>query len=56
MPALGCPRDLNGDGDDDDHLVSGGVDGYVILPVTVRLKWRGAAGDCLQEYHAVLTQ
>jgi hypothetical protein len=52
MPALGCPRDLNGDGDDSDHLVNG----YVILPVTVRLKWRGAAGDCLQEYHAVLTQ
>jgi hypothetical protein len=53
MPALGCPRDLNGDGATDAANHAGD---YVVLPVTVRLRWRGAAGDCLQEYHVVLTQ
>ena len=42
MPELGMPRDLNGDGliDDLDHR-----DDYVILPMTVRLTWRGATGE-----------
>ena len=51
LPNLGFPRDLNGDGivDAADH--SGD---YVILPVTVRLAWRGMAGDMQQEFHMVL--
>jgi hypothetical protein len=53
MPALGCPRDLDGDGDMAGAVAAGQ---YLILPVSLRLRWRGAAGDCLQEYHAVLTQ
>jgi len=53
LPVLGMPRDLNGDGlppDGADHAGD-----YVILPVTVRLEWRGTAGDARQEYHTVLT-
>ncbi|MCB9914131.1 MAG: hypothetical protein H6828_03150 [Planctomycetes bacterium] len=40
---LGLPRDLNGDLriDDADHAQD-----YIILPVIVRLRWRGAGGDC----------
>lgn len=40
--ALGMPRDLNGDSeiDEDDH--SGD---YLILPVQVRVRWRGLAGE-----------
>jgi hypothetical protein len=53
MPALGCPRDL--DGDDDLDSV-GTTDNYIILPVTLRLEWRGAGGDATQVYHTVLTQ
>jgi prepilin-type N-terminal cleavage/methylation domain-containing protein len=39
--ALGLPRDLSGDGkvDDQDHSA-----GYFILPVQVRLRWKGATG------------
>jgi prepilin-type N-terminal cleavage/methylation domain-containing protein len=39
--ALGLPRDLSGDGkvDDQDHSA-----GYFILPVLVRLRWKGATG------------
>ena len=53
MPQLGMPRDLNfEDGIDGfDH-----ADDYVILPVTVRLAWRGVSGDSRQEYHTVLTR
>ena len=53
IPALGCPRDLNG---------QDGIDGlahntdYIILPVMLRLEWRGAGGDATQVYHVVLTQ
>ena len=41
LRALGMPRDLSGDGriDDQDH---GGS--YFILPVQVRLRWKGATG------------
>lgn len=53
MPTLGMPRDLNGDALEDgaDHATD-----YVILPVTLRLQWRGTAGDAQQEYHTVLMQ
>jgi len=39
--ALGMPRDLSGDGkvDDQDHSGS-----YFILPVQVRLRWKGTTG------------
>ena len=41
LPELGMPRDLNGDGAQDalDHAGD-----YVILPVAIRVRWRGAAG------------
>lgn len=41
-PALGMPRDLNGDGlppDGVDHAAD-----YRVLPVRVRVQWRGATG------------
>jgi hypothetical protein len=42
LPELGMPRDLNGDDviDGLDHR-----DDYIILPVRVRMSWRGASGD-----------
>ena len=51
MPALGMPRDLDGQGgiDAQDHS-----NDYCILPVTVRLEWRGAAGDSQLDLHMVL--
>jgi prepilin-type N-terminal cleavage/methylation domain-containing protein len=41
LRALGLPRDLSGDNkvDDQDH-----ANGYFILPVQVRLRWKGATG------------
>lgn len=41
LPALGMPRDLDGDGeiDSNDH-----ADDLVILPVLLRLDWEGASG------------
>ena len=50
--ALGTPRDLNGDGawDNADH--SGD---YRILPVIVRMRWRGKAGDASVEFRTLLT-
>jgi len=41
LPALGMPRDLDGDGEIDgaDH-----ADDLVILPVLLRLDWEGAGG------------
>ncbi len=53
LPALGCPRDLDGDGDTDSV---GTTDNYIILPVTLRVEWRGTGGDMTQVYHVVLTQ
>jgi len=40
--ALGMPRDLNGNGATDslDHAAD-----YVLLPVTITLRWRGASGN-----------
>ena len=41
LPALGMPRDLDGDGEIDSADHSGDV---VLLPVLLRLEWEGAAG------------
>jgi hypothetical protein len=51
-PALGLPRDLNGDGaiDSDDHAQD-----YLLLPVTVRLTWRGPGGPRVLDVHTVLS-
>lgn len=49
--ALGMPRDLNGDGIIDGADRSGD---YQILPVRVRLQWRGAAGNSNFEFKTVL--
>lgn len=42
IPALGMPRDLNGDGvvDGDDHTADA-----IVLPVLVRVRWNGASGS-----------
>lgn len=50
---LGLPRDLDRDGaiDDQDKAAS-----YRILPVRVRLEWRGANGNRALELVTVLTQ
>jgi hypothetical protein len=44
--ALGMPRDLNSDGNVDaaDH-----ADDYTVLPVRIRVEWRGRSGDQLVE-------
>ena len=48
---LGMPRDLNGDGSIDatDH----GAD-YGVLPVRVRVRWKGSSGDQELEFVTVL--
>lgn len=48
---LGMPRDLDGDGSIDatDH----GAD-YAVLPVRVRVRWKGASGDQELEFVTVL--
>jgi len=50
--ALGMPRDLNGDSitDSADHAAN-----YVLLPVTLRLRWRGAAGPRTMNVRHLLT-
>jgi hypothetical protein len=50
---LGLPRDLNGDGlvDAMDHSAD-----YAILPVIVRLRWRGESGDRVLEFTTLLTE
>jgi hypothetical protein len=40
-PELGMPQDLNGDGAVD---AASHANAYVLLPVRVRIEWRGAAG------------
>lgn len=47
---LGMPRDLNGD----DDALDTGTD-YAILPVRVRVQWRGPAGDRSIELCTTLT-
>lgn len=51
--ALDMPRDLNGDGvvDADDH--SGD---YRILPVIVRVDWRGAGGNGRVQFRTILSE
>lgn len=51
--ALGMPRDLNGDGVQDqlDH-----TDDYIVLPVTIRLEWRGSTGDRVYELNLLLVE
>ncbi len=48
---FGTPRDLNGDGaiDDQDHSSD-----YQLLPVVVRVSWRGTAGNSRVEFRTVL--
>jgi len=50
-PALGCPRDLNGDQVVDalDHQAD-----YQIIPVVVRMRWVGHAGDATIEFRTSL--
>lgn len=50
---LGMPRDLNADGvvDGDDHAGD-----YKVLPVRIRLAWRGAAGAQTLEFVTTLTR
>ena len=49
--ALGMPRDLNGDGAIDalDHAAD-----YVLLPVRIRVAWRGASGERQMDYETIL--
>jgi len=51
--SLGMPRDLNGDGDVDalDHSAD-----YILLPVTVRVEWKGAAGMSSLDVEVMLVQ
>ncbi len=42
-PAVGMPRDLNGDGIPPD--AANHADDYILLPVTLRLQWRGVDGN-----------
>ena len=51
LPELGMPRDLNGDGAHDglDHSVDKRV-----LPVLVRLRWRGATGISRMEFRTLV--
>jgi hypothetical protein len=50
-PALGMPRDLDGDGlvDAEDHSTD-----YLLLPVTLRLRWTGANGERTLEVNTLL--
>jgi len=50
---LGMPRDLNADGivDGADHATD-----YTVLPVRIRVAWRGAAGDQTLEFITTLTR
>jgi type II secretory pathway pseudopilin PulG len=52
LPSLGMPRDLNGDGAPPDALNHAGD--YVILPVTIQVRWRGAAGTSVFTLDQVL--
>jgi hypothetical protein len=51
LPELGMPRDLNGDGQQDalDHSAD-----KQILPVLVRLRWRGATGIARLEFRTLI--
>ena len=51
--ALGLPRDLDADGtiDGDNH-----IDDYMILPVIVRVEWRGTSGPSYVEFKTLLVE
>jgi len=51
MPELGLPRDLSGDGKIDNKDHAGDLQA---LPVVVRVRWMGNAGERLLELHTVL--
>src|SRR5205085_8105191 len=53
MPELGMPRDLNGDGivDGANHAVD-----YKLLPVIVRIPWRGVGGAGTVEVKSMLAR
>lgn len=51
-PSLGLPRDLNADGDQLDLVQTG----YIVLPVVVRIQWKGAAGRRWIELRTVVTE
>lgn len=50
---LGTPRDLSGDSvvDDVDHIGD-----YTLLPIRIRLRWRGSFGRRTFELHTVLSE
>lgn len=52
-PSLGMPRDLNGDATIDalDHSAD-----YQLLPVTIRLRWFGAAGTKTVDFRTLITR
>lgn len=52
-PALGMPRDLNGDGviDSVDHSLD-----YVILPMRIRFQWRSVTGDRTLDIETLMTR
>jgi len=50
-PALGMPRDLNGDGRIDAGALTGH---YLVLPVRVRVRWRGFSGERSLELASLL--
>lgn len=52
-PLLGLPRDLNGDAITDGHDHSGD---YAVLPVLVRVRWKGAYGPREIRLFSSLTQ
>jgi len=50
---LGMPRDLNGDGNPPDGLDH--ANDYVLLPVRVRVEWRGVSGPRQIELESMLS-
>jgi len=48
---MGMPRDLDGDGDVEVVDVSGN---YRLLPVVVRLRWRGFSGERSMEAQTLI--
>jgi hypothetical protein len=52
-PSFGLPRDLNGDGELDG---ASHEDDYIVLPVRVRVEWRGRSGNRFVELQSLLRQ
>ena len=51
LPQYGWPTDMNGDGDADDTDVSSA---YQVIPVVVRVEWRGSGGKGTVELKTVV--